>query len=400
MNGISLNPKDRVYPTGGLIVNPAKNTMKQIFFMTLLVGLSGRLLAQSTIQITNPGVTPLTQVVVEIPWATVEKAYPGVDTTQLAVKLMSSGQDVPYQLERRGQRAIQNLLVQVSVGPKQSIKLAFQQGNPALVAAKTYCRYVPERYDDFAWENDRVAFRIYGAALNGRADNAYGTDIWAKRTNGLVLNKWYKQNDYHHDHGEGLDYYSVGLTLGAGDIGVFLADSIQFVHNYRSWQVLDNGPLRSTFRVTFDPYTFRGITVNEVRTVSLDAGSQLSKVQVRIEHTASGNLPMVVGITLRKEQSPLLLDEKAGVLGYWEPKHGDDGTIGVGCVFPAAPVAMLRRYEHGLARLKVKSGETVTYYVGGAWDKAGQITTSDAWFAYLHTYAQQLKNNVNITIGK
>lgn len=374
--------------------------MKQFFVMTLLVGMSGRLLAQSTIQITNPGAIPLTQAVVEIPWATVQRAYPGVDTTQLQVKLMSSNQEIPYQLEHRGQRAIQNLLVQVSIGPKQSIKLALQRGKPAPVVAKTYCRYVPERYDDFAWENDRVAFRIYGPALNGRSDNGYGTDIWAKRTSELILDTWYKQNDYHHDHGQGLDYYNVGLTLGAGDIGVFLADSIQFIHNYRSWQVLDNGPLRSTFRVTFDPYTFRGVRVNEVRIVSLDAGSQLSKVQVHIDHSASGNLPVVVGITLRKEQSPLLFDEKAGVLGYWEPKHNDNGTIGIGCVFSTAPVAMLRRYEHGLARLKVKSGETVTYYTGGAWDKAGQITTSNAWFAYLHTYAQQLKNNPKISVVK
>ena len=25
----------------------------------------------------------------------------------------------------------------------------------------TYCRFVPERMGDFAWENDRIAFRAY-----------------------------------------------------------------------------------------------------------------------------------------------------------------------------------------------------------------------------------------------
>ncbi|GAB3754183.1 DUF4861 family protein [Spirosoma pomorum] len=371
----------------------------KFFLFAYLLGLSGSLLAQSSspIQVINPGSASLTQTVVDIPWATVLKAYPQVDTSQLVVQI-SDGQEVPYQLEHRGQKPVQNLLVQLSLAPKQSVRLMLRKGTPAPVKAKTYCRYVPERFDDFAWENDNVAFRIYGAALNGRSDNAYGTDIWAKRTNELVLDKWYKQDDYHKDHGEGLDYYHVGLTLGAGDIGVFLNDSIQFVHNYRSWEILDNGPLRSTFRVTFDPYTFEGVTVREVRTVSLDAGAQLSRVQVHIEHTSPKPLPMVVGISLRSESSPLLQDEKNGVLGYWEPKHGNDGTIGVGCVFPKAPVSMLHKYNHALARLTAKSSDDLIYYTGGAWDKAGRITSSADWFAYLNQFAAQQKQPLRITV--
>ena len=365
--------------------------MRFLFVLSLWVGFSGKAISQgATLKITNPGTVSLVQTIVEIPWATVKRAYSQVDTAQLQVS--TAGNDVAYQFEHRGQKAIQNLLVQVSVGSKQTILLTLHRGKPAPIEPKTYCRYVPERYDDFAWENDRVAFRIYGASLNGRSDNAYGSDIWAKRTHLLILNKWYKQNDYHKDNGEGLDYYHVGLTLGAGDIGVFLNDSIQFIHNYRSWEILDNGPLRSTFRVQFDPYTFHGITINETRTVSLDAGSQLSKIQVHVTHTSPQLLPMVAGITLRPEESPLSLDEKEGILGYWEPKHGDDGTIGVGCVFPTAPVSMLRKYQHGLAKVSVKSGDTITYYTGGAWDKAGLIPSGDAWFAYLHQYASQLKH--------
>ena len=204
--------------------------MKPYFrFLPLLtlLGLAINALAQGTIQVPNNSTTAFTNTVVEIPWTTVKAVYPQVDTAQLQVVV--AGKEVPYQLERRGEKTVQNLLVQVSVGANQSLKLALRKGKPTPVAAKTYARYVPERYDDFAWENDKVAFRIYGAALNGRSDNAYGSDIWAKRTSQLILNKWYKQNNYHKDNGEGLDYYHVGLTLGAGDMGVFLKDSIQFI---------------------------------------------------------------------------------------------------------------------------------------------------------------------------
>lgn len=31
--------------------------------------------------------------------------------------------------------------------------------------SSAFCRQVPERMDDFAWENDRGAFRMYGPAL-------------------------------------------------------------------------------------------------------------------------------------------------------------------------------------------------------------------------------------------
>src|SRR5699024_9190524 len=123
---------------------------------------------------------------------------------------------------------------------------------------KTYCRYVPERKDDFAWENDRIAFRAYGKALEGTNEDAHGFDVWVKRTDQPVLNRRYKGNDYHNDHGDGLDYYHVGLTLGAGNIAPYTNDSIRYPGNYRKWKVLDNGPIRSTFQLFYDSWKVEG----------------------------------------------------------------------------------------------------------------------------------------------
>lgn len=366
--------------------------MKKRFFFGLF--LLGTVPAFSQVTVTNDSDLPFDQAIVEIPWATVKKAFPAADTAQL--KVLAGKSELPWQAERKGTKDIQNLLVQVSVPAHGSLKLLFQKGKPTPVPAKTYCRYVPERYDDFAWENDRIAFRIYGAALDKRSDNAYGSDIWAKRTSALILNKWYKQNDYHNDHGEGLDYYHVGLTLGGGDIGAFLGDSIRYIHNYQKWEVLDNGPLRSTFRVTYPTYVFQGVTVQTVKTYSLDAGSQLSRILVETTHTAPGALPLVAGITLRKEPGMIVEDEKNGILAYWEPTHGKDGTIGVGCVFPGGNIKMSRRYEHALAHLSASG--PVVYYSGGAWDKAGVITSGLAWAHYLDAFAARLRNPLKINI--
>ncbi len=356
--------------------------------------------SESIVRITNAGPVAFANAVVEIPWATVRAAYPQIDTAQVRVIQLATGKEVPFQWEKRGEKTIQHLLVQVSVGAGETVQLALRRGKPTKVTPLTYARYVPERFDDFAWENDRIAFRIYGAALGSRPDNAYGTDVWSKRTGQLIINRWYQQNDYHKDNGEGLDYYKVGLTLGAGDLGVFVNDSIGYIHNYRSWEILDNGPLRSAFRVKYDPYTFREITVTMTKTISLDAGAQLSRMEVEVVHTAAGPLPLVAGIILREEPGVLLLDEQKGILGYWEPRHGNDGTLGIGCVFPSAPVSMSRQYGHGLAKLGVRSGDRVEYYTGAAWDKAGRITTGQAWLGYLQGFAAGLKHPLTVGVVK
>ena len=88
---------------------------------------------------------------------------------------------------------------------------------------KVMARYVPERADDFVFENNLIAGRIYGKALEGNPTSP-GIDIWVKKPGRLVANEWYAQaqvdpNYYHHDHGEGKDCYKVGRSLGGGGSG-------------------------------------------------------------------------------------------------------------------------------------------------------------------------------------
>ena len=80
---------------------------------------------------------------------------------------------------------------------------------------RVYARFVRERHDDFAWENDRVAFRLYGPALETFEKEpltSSAVDAWSKRTSRLVLNDWYLVDDYHRDHGEGGDFYPAGKS--------------------------------------------------------------------------------------------------------------------------------------------------------------------------------------------
>ncbi|SEM38390.1 protein of unknown function [bacterium A37T11] len=333
---------------------------------------------------------------ISIPYDQFKKEYKLA--TPFKIIEMVSGNEVPYQLEKAGKESIQNLLVQVAVPAKGGVVLSVKEGNPAQFAPKTYARYVPERMDDFAWENDLIAFRTYGKALEGQDGDANGFDIWAKRTDSLVVNKWYKSGDYHRDHGQGMDYYDVGLTLGAGDMAPVVADSIIYSKHYRTHEVLDNGPLRSTFVLGFEPWLVDGKLVSATKTIQIDAGSQLHKVSVDYDIAGGGSLQAAIGVSRRKDEGALLKEPEQGIFGYWEPAHGEDGILGIGVVSIKPFSSIDDTPKQYLAHVEVKHNEPFVYYRGGAWNKAGKITSAEAWFNYLKQYKAALDAPLKVTI--
>lgn len=356
---------------------------------------------KASITISNSLDMERTDELVAISWTSILSKYPSIDTANFKVLNAANNQEVPFQLEHAGQKAIQNLLLQVSVTAKASIQLSIVAGKPEPIASKTYGRYVPERYDDFAWENDKVAYRMYGRALETRPDNAFGIDVWVKRSNKLVINDWYKTADYHKDHGDGMDYYSVGLTLGAGDIAPYVMDSVYYSKNYHSWKVLDNGPLRTSFQLGYDAWDVAGKSVTVVKTISLDAGSRFNKIQAVYNYDGGGDLPVVIGIVKRIEPGVVMMDEQQGIMGYWEPEHGADGITGVATIYPPGAVKMNTDKVHLLTHTSVKANEPLVYYNGSVWSKANDASAGSSakqWFTYLDLFNQKLKQPLKVTI--
>ena len=76
-------------------------------------------------------------------------------------------------------------------------------------------RYVPERKDDFAWENEYAAFRMYGPAL-ANENPSNGVDLWLKNSPALVIDTMYGRElldhrPYHINYDGNLDCYKVLL---------------------------------------------------------------------------------------------------------------------------------------------------------------------------------------------
>ena len=353
---------------------------------------------KATIIIENNSDLDRKEAVVAINWKTILNSYPKIDTANFVVINSKTKKQTAFQLEKKGHAAIENLLVQIDVKAKSKLTLFIQNGKPEIFAMKTYARYVPERKDDFAWENDQIAFRAYGKAIEGSNEDAYGFDVWVKRTNKMIINKRYKLADYHTDHGDGLDYYQVGHTLGAGNMAPYVKDTVRYSANYHQWKVLDNGPLRSTFQLIYDTWDAGGIKVSVTKTISLDAGSQLNRIENVYTFDGNKPLPVAVGISRRAEAGNISLNEQQGIMSYWEPTSKKDGTTAVGSILTTPVINMWVDKTQILAKTTVKSNEPIVYYAGAAWDKAGKITDAKKWSEYLETFYLEIKNPLIISV--
>ncbi|PST84343.1 DUF4861 domain-containing protein [Pedobacter yulinensis] len=360
-------------------------------FPTVLLAQKRSLLVQ------NPSAFDRSEAVVSVPWSQVLKKGP-VDTATLVIT-GPDGKQLPLQFEKRGGTGVKNLLVLVSIKAKETLALSMASGKRIAQPTRTFARYVPERKDDFAWENDRVAFRLYGKALEGSGEDAQGMDVWAKRTPDLIVNKWYRSGDYHSDHGEGLDYYSVGMSLGAGDIAPFPDGKISYPKHYRRYEVLDNGPIRSTFRLDFDSWDVSGRRVVLTKTISIDAGSQLNRVEATFNFKGEQPLPVAVGIVQRKEPGgQRTIQQVPGVVAYWEPAHGADGNLAIGIIARQTVSRTLDAEGQLLTVMQAKNGKPVVYYQGAAWNKAGRINSANSWNQYLENFKAQLDQPLRVTV--
>lgn len=371
--------------------------MKKILFLAFSVCVGVVSFAQQVvIKIQNPLAVQRKEEVVAISWSEVLRLYPAIDTNNLKVADQATGKELAYQLEYKGESAPQNLLVLASVKASAASGIVLTKGKRTKATARTYGRYVPERFDDFAWENDKVAFRMYGKALEARPkENANGIDVWSKRTPNLIIDKWYRTGDYHADHGDGMDYYKVGATLGAGDIAPFVNDSIWFSKNYRRFKVLDNGPIRTRFRLEYDAWDVAGRTVQVTKTITLDAGEHVSRVDVNYTVNDGQPLPVVNGIVKRDEPGTIILDEQRGIMVYEEPAHGMDGITRLGAIAETHKGMEVKK-DHLFTHQLALPGKTLTYYFGATWSRAGYFSSTDSWYSYLKTFQLRQKNPVKI----
>jgi len=275
----------------------------------------------------------------------------------------------------------------------------------------TYSRLVPERVDDYTWENDKIAFRVYGpkgqaealAGVKGSTLSS-GVDIWFKRTEKSVINEWYKgyltdPMYYHKDtRGEGYDPYHVGDSRGTGGIGIWKDEKLQVSQNFISSKTIAEGPLRTVFELTYAPWSEFG--VKETKRISLDLGSNFSKFESSFE-TEKPTPNYTIGISLHKNEGESKLNDKEGYYLHWEKI--DDAFVGEGIVVNPKIVEKSVAFksetpDQSNLLVITKPQKKLTYYAGFAWQKSGQIQTQKDWENILLKQSEIVANPLIITV--
>jgi hypothetical protein len=275
-----------------------------------------------------------------------------------------------------------------------------------------YSRFVPERTDDYAWENNKVAFRTYGPVAQQMVENKIeggtltsGIDAWLKRVDYPIINKWYEKatngtGTYHKDTGEGLDNFHVGNSRGVGGIAVKVDNKYYFSKNFISWKTITTGPIRTSFILTYADWDAKGNKITESKLISLDYGSYLSRFEISI----TGTKTIAAGLTLHDKKGTIGTNIKEGWLSHWEPI--DDSEIGTGIVAPKNTLTSFDNYltdDKDLSNLygniKVKDNKAI-YFVGFGWKKGSPFQTKTEWETYLSSFAKKINNPLVVKVKK
>lgn len=378
------------------------NRVISLFLFLVLISCTNKNSLQVTV--TNSSSSDRTNEIIELPYTAInlkmqDKSFIITDP---------NGKQIPYQITYD-----QKLIFPANVTANSKVIYSIKEGTPEEYKSFVYGQLYPERVDDIAWENDRIAFRTYGPALQATGEKAYGFDIWVKRVPELVVKERYRKEledkiSYHNDNGNGLDYYKVGPTLGAGTPALFVNDTIAYPYCYKAFEIMDNGPLRFTVQLTYNPLSINNNqNVIEHRTVSLDAGMQLNRITVSYENL-NETLPVVAGIVLHEPSEEFVADKDAGYIAYADPADPKNGQTYIATVFPAklqdAKAIHFSDKEkaergangHLLGFSEYKPGEKFTYYAGAGWSKWGFETPAD-WFNYVKDLSVQLKEPLEVS---
>lgn len=411
--------------------------MKKLFFLLAVMACFACKESKTvSVTVSNPIDLPREGEMAEVSMSDISGRLQLADTAQIIV-LDAEGKQVPYQITYD-----EKVIFPVSVEANGSATYTIKPGVPEAFAVKACGKHYPERVDDVAWENDLVAFRTYGPALQATGERAFGYDIWTKynttepvvearyagelnpetlakvaelrKTDPKAAQELYRSVSYHVDHGNGLDCYKVGPTLGGGTAALMEGDAILYPYCYATQEILDNGPLRFTVKLVYNPLTVKGDSgVVETRMISLDAGSHLNKGVISYTNLKE-TMPVAVGIVLHEPDGTVLADAANGYMTYVDPTdnvNNNNGKIFVGAAFPATvkeakPVLFPEKEKnelrggadgHLLAISDYVPGSDFVYYWGAAWDKA-DIKDVASWNSYMAAFSQKIRNPLMVTV--
>ena len=431
-------------------------TARSLMMLLALAGSNYCHAQQATIVVNNPTSTPRTELIslsMNEVKAKLGNATPKKGETYIVKN--KSGQQIGSQITHDGY-----LLIDASVRPHGSATYYVTIGKPYQQKVWTTGALYKIRKDDIAWENDRCAYRVYGPALQRTGERSFGTDVWVKNTPDTVVYERYVKDmngnikgdkidakvralqkqekseknkakaaalakqikalqaesnevdiltSFHLDHGNGLDPYRVGATLGLGAPSLMMGKNQVLPYCYKDYRILDNGPLRFTVELTYNPSTVGDMkNVVEHRIISLDKGSNFNKMTVWYDGLTHAT-DFATGFPIHEEDTESKTFAKDYV-SYADPTDNievNNSQVFVGVLFPEGidnTYYQLFDKKHdgatghalGLKR-SLKNQEKYSYYFGAAWSKY-DVKSYAEWQIRIKEYLDALKTPLGVEV--
>ena len=431
-------------------------TARSLMMLLALAGSNYCHAQQATIVVNNPTSTPRTELIslsMNEVKAKLGNATPKKGETYIVKN--KSGQQIGSQITHDGY-----LLIDASVRPHGSATYYVTIGKPYQQKVWATGALYKIRKDDIAWENDRCAYRVYGPALQKTGERSFGTDVWVKNTPDTVVYERYVKDmngnikgdkidakvralqkqekaeknkakaaalakqikvlqaeskevdiltSFHLDHGNGLDPYHVGATLGLGAPSLMVGKNQVLPYCYKDYRILDNGPLRFTVELTYNPSTVGDMkNVVEHRIISLDKGSNFNKMTVWYDGLTTPT-DFATGFPIHEEDTESKTFAKDYV-SYADPTDNievNNSQVFVGVLFPEGidnTYYQLFDKKHdgatghalGLKR-GLKNQEKYSYYFGAAWSKY-DVKSYAEWQIRIKEYLDALKTPLGVEV--
>ena len=431
-------------------------TERSLMMLLALAGSNYCHAQQATIVVNNPTSAPRTELIslsMNEVKAKLGNAAPKKGEAYIVKN--KSGQQIGSQITHDGY-----LLIDASVRPHGSATYYVTIGKPYQQKVWATGALYKIRKDDIAWENDRCAYRVYGPALQRTGERSFGTDVWVKNTPDTVVYERYVKDmngnikgdkidakvralqkqekaeknkakaaalakqikslqaeskevdiltSFHLDHGNGLDPYRVGATLGLGAPSLMVGKNQVLPYCYKDYKILDNGPLRFTVELTYKPSTVGDMkNVVEHRIISLDKGSNFNKMTVWYDGLTTPT-DFATGFPIHEEDTESKTFAKDYV-SYADPTDNievNNSQVFVGVLFHEGidnTYYQLFDKKHdgatghalGLKR-GLKNGEKYSYYFGAAWSKY-DVKSYAEWQIRIKEYLDALKTPLGVEV--
>ncbi|MCQ2310722.1 MAG: DUF4861 domain-containing protein [Paludibacteraceae bacterium] len=270
---------------------------------------------------------------------------------------------------------------------------------------RVYGRYVPERKDDFAWENEFAAYRMYGPELAKFENPSNGIDIFMKNTPAFVIDTFFyyyvnEERPYHVQHGYGFDGYKVAHTPGMGGLAAVVDSTVYVAGPYSTWEVLEQNNNLFRFRLHYDSVNVAGDILQEDIVITCESGKVLNKAEVVLNGVSDKAIQLGAGLWLHDSIGTLNFSN--GAILYTENAMSDPGAVRLNlkwynytylgetheAVYMPG-VENYNLYDNNIAVLAQPYvlGDTLTYYFGGCWsgwtDGTLSFPTHEDWSRYI-----------------